>query len=188
MPHVAVLFHCFSNDLASKELCKGGYEHRQDSTSKAVATEQKAGKMRLIVDEVIVMSLCVALVMVLLNKATATQLAPVWVLGAGAEQAAQKASGSSYAAVAIVVVMVVVTWEAVLEHAAVVGGQVLLQVVLACECSATHLTLVRALTSMQPHVAIQLGPIVTGVWTVIAGELALLSTAPTSVMAAARGL
>lgn len=87
---------------------KQGYALRQDSTGKAVATEQKAGEMRLIVDKVVIMGLCVALIMVLLNKAAATQLAPVWVLGAGAEQAAQKASGSGYAAVAIVVVMMVV--------------------------------------------------------------------------------
>lgn len=88
---------------------KGGHALRQDSTGKAVATEQKAGKMRLIVDKVVIMSLCVALIMVLLDKATTTQLAPVWVLGAGAEQAAQKASGSGYAVAIVVVMMVVVT-------------------------------------------------------------------------------
>lgn len=40
------------------------------------------------------MGLCVALVMVLLNEATAAQLAPEWVLGRGTEQAAQEASSA----------------------------------------------------------------------------------------------
>lgn len=84
--------------------------------------------------------------------------------------------------------VVVVTREAVFEHAAVVGRQVLLQVVLACERSAADLALVRPLASVQPHVAIQLGPIVACVWAVFADKLALLAAASTSVMAAARGL
>lgn len=84
--------------------------------------------------------------------------------------------------------VVVVTREAVLEHAAVMGGQVLLEVVLACERSATHLALVWPLASVQAHVAIQLGPIVACVWAVFTDELALLAATSSSVMAATRGL
>lgn len=67
---------------------------RPDSLCKAIVTEQKAGETRLIVHKVIIVGLCMALVMVLLDKATATQLAPVRVLGGGTEQAAQEASGT----------------------------------------------------------------------------------------------
>lgn len=84
--------------------------------------------------------------------------------------------------------MVVVTREAVLEHTTVVGGQVLLKMVLPRECSAADLALVRPLASVQPHVSIQLCPIVTCVRAVFAVKLALLSTASTSVMATTRGL
>lgn len=73
------------------------------------------------------MGLGMPLVVVLLDEATAAQFAPVRVLGAGAEKAAQEAggSGASVGAVAphVVVVMVPLSprSEDVLEQAAIMG-------------------------------------------------------------------
>lgn len=134
---------------------------------------------RLVVDEVVVVGLGVALVVVLLDESPAAQLAPVRVLAGDGEQVAQEGGGGTVASSSssVVVVVAVSVLEVVVDGPppAVVGGHVLLQVVLAGERPAAHLALVRPLTRVQPHVPVQLGPIVAGVRAVLAGKLALLA-------------
>lgn len=131
---------------------------------------------RLVVDEVVVVGLGVSLVVVLLDEAPAAQLAPVRVLAGDGQQVTQEGRGRGSVAPSSVVVVV----SAVLEVVdgpppPVVGGHVLLQVVFAGERPAAHLTLVRPLTRVQPHVPVQLGPIVARVRAVLARKLALLA-------------
>lgn len=105
------------------------------------------------------MGLGVPLEVVLLDETPAAELAAVRMLTADREQAAQKA--------AVVILGVL--------EASVVGGQVLLQVVLAGECTAAHLALVGPFPCVQPHVPVQLGPVVARVRAEVARELALLT-------------
>lgn len=113
---------------------------------------------RLVVHEALVMRLGVPLVVVLLDEPAPAQLAAVRVLGADRQQAAEEA---------------VLRGRCLLE-ASVVGRQVLLQVVLAREGPPAHLALERALACVQPHVAVQLGPVVARVGAEVARELAQL--------------
>lgn len=92
------------------------------------SSEQKSKRVTLVVNKVVVMGFGMPLIVVLLDEATATQLAPIWVLGASAEQAAQEAGGGrasagAAGAVAPHVVMVALAprSEDVLEQAAIVG-------------------------------------------------------------------
>lgn len=85
--------------------------------------------MTLVLNEVVIMGLGMPLIVVLLDEATATQLAPVRVLRAGAKQTAQEAGGgrasAGAGAVATHVVMVVMALtpcsEDVLQQAAIMG-------------------------------------------------------------------
>lgn len=129
---------------------------------------------RLVVDEVVVVGLGVSLVVVLLDEAPAAQLAPVRVLAGDGQQVAQEGRGSVAPSSTVVVVSTVLE---VVDGPPppVVGGHVLLQVVFAGERPAAHLALVRPLTRVQPHVPVQLGPIVARVRAVLARKLALLA-------------
>lgn len=69
-------------------------EAMSTASAKPLLLNEKAGEVQLIVDKVVVVGLSMTLVMVLLDKATAAQLAPVGVLGGGTEQATQEASGA----------------------------------------------------------------------------------------------
>lgn len=131
----------------------------------------------LVVDEVIVVGLGVSLVVVLLDEAPAAQLAPVRVLAGDGQQIAQEGRGGGSVAPSSSVVVVVSTVLEVVDGPPppVVGGHVLLQVVFAGERPAAHLALVRPLTRVQPHVPVQLGPIVARVRAVLARKLALLA-------------
>lgn len=129
---------------------------------------------RLVVDEVVIVGLGVSLVVVLLDEAPAAQLAPVRVLAGDGQQVAQEGRGSVAPSSTVVVVSTVLE---VVDGPPppVVGGHVLLQVVFAGERPAAHLALVRPLTRVQPHVPVQLGPIVARVRAVLARKLALLA-------------